>query len=478
MKDTLTRRSMLKMLAAGSAGLASTVLVGEAGASAAARSKPRLRQTTEITYWTPPHWRFGADNKTVAGTGSDAWIKDAIARFESEYPSYKVNLELIPWDQWSQKITTAFASGDLPNVLYANLAADKIDAGLYDPIDEFLTPDMLADWMPGVQENLTFYGNIYGVPAFQNPDMTALSKSALEQHGGAGILDAIGANRGGLTFDMMKSYGEEFGDGARRFFLGVPTDHGSIVYWTFGAWLTGWGANSWSENHDRWVLHEQESAIQAFQWYLDAQNDWKIMIPNLPKWSDVDSFYWNLNSAMRTQWPGIAAELAVAQEAGQAPEDFEIVLAGHPHLEGMDPFVPGSLPGHHVITHTDDPAKREAAFAWAYWLGMDNSNAEAWLVNGTCPASLSGAKAVENHELMQDPNYKWILQEYLPNFKTSGPGGNWQPALNARTSQIWNELNPWDYYVQQFQSLLLGQKSPEEMLNEMANRINGALGVD
>ena len=79
------------------------------------------------------------------------------------------------------------------------------------------------------------------------------------------------------------------------------------------------------------------------------------------------------------------AELAVAQEAGQAPEDFEIVLAGHPHLPEVAPFVPGNPPGHHVVSHTDNPAKREAAFAWAYWLGMDTSNAEAWLVNGTFP---------------------------------------------------------------------------------------------
>lgn len=477
MKKTLTRRDMLKAMAAGSAGLAGSALLGDLGATKVRAARPGLRQTTEITYWTPPIWRYGADNKTVTGAGSDEWIKDAIARFEAEYPSYKVKMEMIPWDQWGQKTTTAFASGDLPNVLYGNLSPEKVDAGLYDPVDEYLTADMVADWMPGVKDNLSVYGHVYGVPAFQNPDMTAFSKTALDMHGGAGVLDAIGSDRGGLTFDMMKTYGDEFGDGRRRFFLGVPTDHGSIVYWTFGTWLSGWGVQSWSDDHSRWIVAEQENAIKAFQWYLDAQNEWDLMIPNLPKWSDVDNFYWNLNTAMRTQWTGIMAELAVAQEAGQAPEDFEIVLAGHPHLPEVEPFVPGNPPGHHVVSHTDDPVAREAAFTWAYWLGMDNSNAEAWLVNGTFPASLSGAETVADNPLMQEPNHRWVLQDYLPNYAPGAPGGNWQPTLNARTSQIWNELNPWDYYIQEFQSLLLGQRTPEQMLNEMAERINGALGV-
>ena len=49
--------------------------------------------------------------------------------------------------------------------------------------------------------------------------------------------------------------------------------------------------------------------------------------------------------------------------------------------------------------------------------------------------------------------------------------------MNARTARIWNQINPWDYYIQQYQSLMLGQKTPAEMLQEMATRINGALGA-
>src|SRR5262249_20280037 len=150
---------------------------------------------------------------TVTGAGSDDWIADAITRFEATHSDIKVNLELIPWDTWGQKTATAFASGEIPNVLYGNWSIDKVMSGLLDPIDDFVSQDMLSNWLPGMQSALTVMGRIYGLPAFLDPDMAALSQTALVKNGGADILTAIGDKRDGLTFDLMEQYGKEFSDG-------------------------------------------------------------------------------------------------------------------------------------------------------------------------------------------------------------------------------------------------------------------------
>jgi len=432
----------------------------------------------EITYWQAPIWRYAADNETVLGPGSDDWINDAIRRFQEANPDVVVSMELIPWDQWGQKVATAFATGTLPNVIYNQLTADRIQAGLFEPLDDYLSADMLGNWLPGLQNALNIFGRIYGIPAFLNPHMSALSKTALQKHGGEGIIEAAGDDRSGLTIEAMQEYGQGFSDGSTRFFFGVPTDHGSVVYWMFGSWLEGWGVQSWSDDEERWIVHEQDNAIKAFEWLVEAQNTWKILIPNLPKWSDVDNFFWNLNCAMRYQWPGIQTELEVAQEAGQAPADFEIYLAGPPRLKEVEPFAAGSsTPVNYNVCRTPEPDRREAAFRWANWLATDDSNALGWLVNGFFPSTKSGGAAVADHPFMEDPNRRWVLQVYLPTYAPETRGGNWMPMINARTAKIWNQLNPWEYYIQQFQSLLLGQKTAAEMLQEMAQRINGALGA-
>ena len=204
MTPKLNRREMLKMMAAGSAALAGASLPG---LTPTVHAQSSVR---EIKYWQPPIWRYGADNKTVTGAGSDDWITDAVKRFEAKYPDIKVNMELIPWDSWGQKTATAFSSGQVPNVLYGNWSIDKVMSGLIDPIDDFVTKDMLDNWLPGEKDALTVLGRLYAVPAFQNPDMAALSQTALQKYGGADLIKAIGADRSGLTFDLMEQYGKQF----------------------------------------------------------------------------------------------------------------------------------------------------------------------------------------------------------------------------------------------------------------------------
>ena len=56
-------------------------------------------------------------------------------------------------------------------------------------------------------------------------------------------------------------------------------------------------------------------------------------------------------------------------------------------------------------------------------------------------------------------------------------GANWNPSNNARTAKIFNSLTPFDFFIQEYQSMLLGQKTPKDMLQEIATRVNGALGA-
>ena len=478
MAQKISRRTLLKSMAVGSTALVGSQLLNVAAAPSRASSMRRQSSAVrEISYWQPPIWRYGADNTTVTGAGSDDWINDAVARFEAVHPDIKVNLELIPWDTWGQKTATAFSSGQVPNVLYGNFTADEAMSGVIDPLDDFLTTEMTDNWLPGMKEALTIFGHVYALPAFVNPDMAALSKTALEAHGGADILTAIGPHRDGLTFDLMDQYGKEFGDGASRYFFGIPTDHSSVLYWGFGAWLNGWGVQFWDDAQERFVAHENDNSVKAFQWLVDAQNTSKTLIPNLPKWSDVDNFYWNLNAGMRIQWPGIQTELETAQAAGQAQKDFEIVLAGHPHTKEAGAFITNNPPVQYTIGRTNDESLREAAFTFANWLSTDDSNATGWFVNGFFPSTKSGLKKVADHPFAKDPNRKWVLEDYLVNYKPGFAGGNWSPSLNARTAKIFNSLNPFDFFMQEFQSLLLGQKAPADMLQEIAAKVNGALGV-
>ena len=121
---------------------------------------------------------------------------------------------------------------------------------------------------------------------------------------------------------------------------------------------------------------------------------------------------------------------------------------------------------------------REASFGFANWLSADDSNQVSTLVEGEFPATKSGLAKIADHPKLQDPNIKWVV-DTIPTYAPEITGGNWQPVINDRSSKILFAIqpDPFTYFVQQLQSMMLGQKTPEAMVKEIATTINTALGA-
>lgn len=438
---------------------------------------PPARDTVNITWWQAPIWRFAPDNETVLGPGSDAKGLDLIARFEEANPWVKIKMELIPWDQWNQKITTGFASGDVGNVMYNVQNPGRIQAGLLDPLDDYLTEDMLANWLPGLQKANTVNNRIYAIPMFVNPWFTTFSQTALEKHGVGDLAEAIGPDRDGVTLDLIMEYGKKFGDNSTRYFFGIPNDHGSILYWMFGSWLEAWGVKAWDDAEERWQVADYDEAVQAFEW-LETAAEEGVLPPrdSLPKWSDCDNFFWSENMGMRFQWPGMQAELEVAQDAGQASPDYKLMYAAFPHKAGDKARATGMYPISYNVGRTKDPNVREASFLYSYFMAADENNADGILTEGVLPCYTTSIEAIQDNPRMEDPNIKWILEKHV-NFEPEIAGGNYQPMSNPRSSRIFFEMDPYNYFVQQYQSLMLKQKTAKQMLDDIARDLNTRLGV-
>lgn len=438
---------------------------------------PPARETVNITWWQAPIWRFAPDNTTVLGPGSDAKGLDLVKRFEETNSWVKIKMELIPWDQWNQKITTGFASGDVGNVMYNVQNPGRIQAGLLEPLDDYLTQEKLDNWLPGLQTANTVNNRIYALPMFVNPWFTTFSQTALEKHGVGDLVDAIGPDRDGVTLDLIMEYGKKFGDKSTRYFFGIPNDHGSLLYWMFGSWLESWGVKSWDEGEERWQVADNDEAVKAFEWLETAAVE-GVLPPrdSLPKWSDCDNFFWSENMAMRFQWPGMQAELEVAQEAGQASKDHKLLYAAFPHKTGEKAIATGMYPISYNVGRTKDPNVREASFKFADFMAADPSNADGILTEGVFPCYKTSIEAIQDNPRMADPNMKWILEKHV-NFAPEIGGGNWQPMSNARSSRIFFEMDPFNYFIQQYQSLMLKQKTAKQMLTDMAKDINTRLGA-
>ena len=148
---------------------------------------PLPAKAVEVSWWQAPIWFYDKELKQT-NAPPDELPNEMVRRFQEANPNIKVKLELIPWDAWGQKTTTAFATGDMPNVIYGGGQVAYIQAGLYEPLDDYISQETLDGWLPGIKESVTFFNRIYGAPGLRDPQVISFSKTALEKYGGADLL--------------------------------------------------------------------------------------------------------------------------------------------------------------------------------------------------------------------------------------------------------------------------------------------------
>jgi multiple sugar transport system substrate-binding protein len=132
----------------------------------------------EFTIWAGPQ----------TSDDQNFWL-DTIAGFESEHPGVTVKYILTPWDTINAKYTTAFASGDTPDLIYAFTGGyvDDVMPLCYN-YKEIFTADEFKLLTTGVADSVLLEstlqdGNIIGVPYWTEGDAFAYNVDLLKEAG-------------------------------------------------------------------------------------------------------------------------------------------------------------------------------------------------------------------------------------------------------------------------------------------------------
>lgn len=93
---------------------------------------------------------------------------ERVARdYEALHLGTRIQIEVIPWDSYLQKLTTDISSGDQPDLAIvpttwvSDLAAD----GLLEPLDALATPEFKSKFIPAFLMPATVEGRLLGLPA-------------------------------------------------------------------------------------------------------------------------------------------------------------------------------------------------------------------------------------------------------------------------------------------------------------------------
>lgn len=101
----------------------------------------------------------------------EALFNDIIAEFNQEYPLVTIDIQHLPWNGRYEKMLTAIAGGDAPNVVYLNDFQVPLFAATDNlvPATEVYTQDELEEiYTQGALSALSYEGTVYAVPILQN----------------------------------------------------------------------------------------------------------------------------------------------------------------------------------------------------------------------------------------------------------------------------------------------------------------------
>ncbi len=139
------------------------------------------RKTTTITFWTA----YSSDGPEVKRIE-----KVVIPFFEKTHPGIQVKHVAIPYDQLHQKLVTAVAGGELPDVVRSDIiwVPELANLGVLVPLDQAL-PDfksIASKVYPGPLATNSWRGHYYGLPLDTNTRIWIYNPKTLKDLGFSG----------------------------------------------------------------------------------------------------------------------------------------------------------------------------------------------------------------------------------------------------------------------------------------------------
>lgn len=377
----------------------------------------------EITVWAHPY----TDNQEKEG---EMW-KKLIASYE-EATGVKVNFQQIPWANRDQKILTALAANNGPDVFYAipDQMPQYAEAGMLLDLSPYMKDNDMEDFVESSLVPTKWKGKMYGVPILQSVETFIYNVD---------VIKAIGEDPTKLPttweeFEEWAAKAKEKGYYASSF-LGGGSMNGTLYPYL-------WQAGGEILTEDNEVMINNENGVQAFG-FIDKmyKNGW------IPKDSitalEHDSL-WDSGKLLSIQGAG----LSVSRMLGK--DTFEFVIA--PPLKNKKQATYGTT-GMFVVPINSDNQDAAAEFIKVITSAENQRifNRETQFI-----PTRESAK-----DIYDDQKYLAQLASYTE-FTQSGvihpEGRNIMPLIQA-----------------ELQTMLEGKKTPKEAADAAAESIKGKL---
>lgn len=429
----------------------------------AAAAAPKSSGPIEITWSTTPLWPRGK-NSDKDEAPPEEWANDAIERYKKVDPNVNITLEVVTWDQWSQKYQTAIASQSWWNVMY-RMGADiaLAEKGVTVPLDDVVTKEDREEIGESWWKPFIIKGKLYEWPIFGDPAYLAINRSMFKEKGAEKLLPSEDTRE--WTWDQFLDAAKTVSGGSgasQTYALGLPGDQRQ--YWTMGWIPQSFGARLWNEDETRSLI-DQPEYVEGVEFMLAMQDTHKVIPPGIPSYKDIDQFFLDKRVAAEHRWGSIVQTIKSGLGSGSVKGPWELYLVNQPYKKGITSKVghSGESLGYSVMQDKDE-RKVAASKQFIRWLGFPENKA-GWTQRGFMPARATARKGV----YADDPNLKWAAEVLLQKPYEDHP-------IRLSKNAAAGKLVTFSYFQETiggaFQEVMLKKKPVKQALGDAAKRIN------
>ena len=166
--------------------------------------------------------------------GTGPYFNDAAKAFQAANPGTTIQIEVVPWDNLQQKLTTDISAGanaDL-SIIGTRWLLDYVSQGIVTPLDKYVTADIKGRFIDTFLQPSVMNGKIYGLP---------IAASARAMYYNKDVFKKAGYDTPPATWTDFKTAAAKIkADGGGVFPFGlqgkeIETD----VYFYYGVWSNG-----------------------------------------------------------------------------------------------------------------------------------------------------------------------------------------------------------------------------------------------
>ncbi|OZU88345.1 ABC transporter substrate-binding protein [Virgibacillus indicus] len=376
----------------------------------------------EITVWVHPY--------TADAEAESAMWDEIIASYNEEF-DVDVTIETIPWANRDQKVLTALAANNGPDVFYAipDQMPQYADEGMLLELDPYLEDNNMDDFVDTALVSTKWQDKTYGLPILQE---------AYTYFYNVEVVEAIGEDPENLPATWSEF--EEWAKKAKEEgFYAMSYQGGGSMNGTLYPFL--WQAGGEVITQDDEVMINNEAGVEAFEFVKKMyDNGW---IPEDSITAMNHDALWNAGDILAVQGSGIS--LTNLEESG-----LDFVIA--PPLKNKEQLTYGTT-GMFVVPSNSDNPDAAAEFIKVA------TNAESQRKFNTITQYIPTRESAK--DIFDDEKYLGQLAEYT------------QYALPGVIHPIGRTIMP--SIQAEVQSMMAGEKTPQEAADAAAEAIEAEL---